>query len=71
MSDADSGEAIPYLVKGVAEEKTNASAWLALGIAYQNVGRDAEAKGPYREFLKLRPQGAQADEVRQALKFIP
>jgi hypothetical protein len=71
MSDADYQEAIPYLKQGVADEPSNASAWLALGIAYQNLGRDAEAKPPYQEFLKLKPSGSQADEVRQALKFLP
>ena len=45
----------------------NAQAWLALGMAFQNIGRDAEAKAPYGEYLKLRPTGATADEVRAAL----
>jgi cobalamin-dependent methionine synthase I len=71
MSDASFKEAIGYLKDGVQADPKNSQAWLALGIAYQNLGRDAEAKQPYKEFLKLRPSGSQADEVRAALKAIP
>jgi CheY-like chemotaxis protein len=71
MSDMGYKEAIPYLKDAVKDDATNAPAWLALGIAYQNLGQDAAAKQPYREFLKLRPKGAQADEVRAALQAIP
>ena len=71
MSDMGYREAVPYLRDGVKADAKNASAWLALGIALQNLGKDAEAKGPYKEFLKLKPTGAQADEVRQALQMIP
>jgi Flp pilus assembly protein TadD len=71
MSDMGYKEAIPYLKDAVKDDSTNAPAWLALGIAYQNLGQDTAAKQPYREFLKLRPKGAQADEVRAALQAIP
>ncbi|MDP3157629.1 MAG: response regulator [Archangium sp.] len=71
MSDMGYKEAIPYLKDAVKDDATNAQAWLALGIAFQNLGRDAEAKTPYREFLKLKPRGSQADEVRAALAGIP
>ncbi len=71
MSDMGYKEAIPYLKDAVKDDATNSQAWLALGIAFQNLGRDAEAKTPYREFLKLKPRGSQADEVRAALAGIP
>lgn len=71
MSDMGFKEAIPYLKDGVKNDPRNHRAWLALGIAFQNLGRDNEAKTPYREFLKLKPSGAQADEVRAALQAIP
>lgn len=71
MSDSSFREAVPYLKDGVREDPKNAQAWLALGIALQNLGRDGEAKQPYREFLKLKPSGSQADEVRAALQAIP
>ncbi len=71
MSDLGFKEAIPFLKDGLKADPKNARAWLALGIALQNLGRDAEAKGPYREFLKLKPTGSQADEVRAALQAIP
>ena len=71
MSDLGYKEAIPYLKDAVKEDPSSHQAWLALGIAFQNLGRDAEAKGPYKEFLKLKPRGSQADEVRAALQAIP
>ncbi len=71
MSDSSFKEAVPYLKDGVKEDPKNAQAWLALGIAQQNLGRDSEAKQPYREYLKLKPSGSQADEVRAALQAIP
>ncbi len=71
MSDLGYKEAIPYLRDAVKQDASNSQAWLALGIAFQNLGRDAEAKIPYREFLKLKPRGSQADEVRAALAGIP
>lgn len=71
MSDVTSNEAIGYLKEGVQADPQNAAAWLALGIGLQNVGRDAEAKAPYREFLKLKPTGPQAQEVREVLRTIP
>lgn len=64
-------EAIPHLKEATKVDPANARAWLALGIALQNLGRDAEAKAPYRKFLELTPTGSQADEVRAALKAIP
>jgi CheY-like chemotaxis protein len=70
-TNANFKEAIPYLRDGVKADPTNARAWLALGLALQNLGRDVEAKAPYREFLKLKPKGSQADEVRAALQGIP
>ncbi|MBL8914114.1 MAG: response regulator [Archangium sp.] len=71
MSDIGFKEAIPYLKDAVKNDPKNSRAWLALGIAYQNLGQDGAAKAPYREFLKLKPSGAQADEVRAALQAIP
>ncbi len=69
-SETETGyhEAIPYLIEGLKDEPKNAQAWLALGIAYQNLGRPEESKGPYREYLKLRPTGPQSDEIRNALR---
>ncbi len=71
MSDMGYKEAIPYLKDAVKDDPANSRAWLALGIAFQNLGRDGEAKAPYREFLKLDPKSPQASEVRAALQAIP
>ncbi|MBL8918537.1 MAG: response regulator [Myxococcaceae bacterium] len=71
FSETGFREAIPHLKEATKVDPSNARAWLALGIALQNLGRDAEAKQPYRKFLELNPKGAQADEVRMALQAIP
>ena len=67
MSETGFKEAVPLLQDGVKTERANAQAWLALGMAFQNLGNDREAKGPYQKYLKLKPNGAMADEVRAAL----
>jgi Flp pilus assembly protein TadD len=71
FSETGFKEAIPHLKEATKADAGNARAWLALGIALQNLGRDAEAKAPYRKFLELSPKGPQADEVRMALQAIP
>lgn len=71
FSETGFKEAIPHLKEATKADPANARAWLALGLALQNVGRDAEAKAPYRKFLELNPKGEQADQVRLALQMIP
>lgn len=70
-SDTAYREAIPYLREALKVDSGNAEAWLALGSALQNIGKDAEAKLPYTEYLKLKPDGRNADDVRSALQRIP
>jgi hypothetical protein len=70
MNDSNYKEAVPLLQEGVKTDRTNAHAWLALGVAYSNLGRDKESKEPYSEYLKLKPTGPTADEVRSVLKSI-
>lgn len=67
MSETSFKDAVPLLKDAVKVDPKNAQAWLALGLAFQNIGRDAEAKGPYSEYLKLKPRGTTSDEVRAAL----
>lgn len=67
MSESGYREAVPLLKEAVKSEPKNAQAWLALGMAFQNIGKDESARGPYVEYLKLRPSGATSDEVRAAL----
>jgi Flp pilus assembly protein TadD len=71
FSDTGYNQAIPYLKETVRNDPGNAQAWLALGMAYQNVERPAEAKGPYQQYLRLKPNGAMADEVRKTLQAMP
>jgi Flp pilus assembly protein TadD len=68
LSDGNSKEALAYLQEAVARDGDHSQAWLALGIAFQNLGRDAEARAPYEQFLRLRPSGNDANEVRAALR---
>jgi len=68
LSDRGYREAVPLLKESVKTDPLNAQAWLALGLAFQNMGRNNEAKAPYNTYLKLKPTGAMADEVRAALE---
>ncbi len=70
-SNAQFREAIPHLKEATKLDPANARAWLALGITLQNLGRDAEAKAPYKKFLELSPNSPQAADVRMALQAIP
>jgi CheY-like chemotaxis protein len=71
FSETGFREAVGHLREATKADPTNARAHLALGIALQNLGRDGEARGPYRKFLELNPKGPQAEEVRAALRAIP
>jgi CheY-like chemotaxis protein len=67
LSDTGYRDAVPLLKESVKIEPSNAQAWLALGMAFQNMGRNNEARTPYLEYLKLKPNGSMADEVRASL----
>jgi CheY-like chemotaxis protein/TolA-binding protein len=71
MSDQGYKEAVPYLKDAVKDDPENASAWMALGVALYNLGREREAKVPFQEFLKLKPNAPEARDVRETLKMIP
>ncbi|MHB8877404.1 MAG: response regulator [Myxococcaceae bacterium] len=68
MSDMGYREAVNLLVVAVKADDKNAQAWLALGMAYQNTGRDGLAWGPYKKYLFLAPTGPSAGEIRAMLK---
>ncbi len=67
LSDTGYRDAVPLLKESVAADAANPQAWLALGMAFQNMGRTNEARAPYQQYLKLKPTGSMADEVRAAL----
>lgn len=71
MSDRDFSEGTRLLKAVVAADPNDADAWLALGIGYQNLRRDAEAVVPYKQYLKLKPNGQSAPDVRESLKSLP
>ncbi len=68
MSDSSYRDAIPLLQEAAKSDPKNAQVWLALGLALQNSNREREAKGPYTEYLRLKPTGQTADEIRAALE---
>jgi CheY-like chemotaxis protein/Flp pilus assembly protein TadD len=67
MSETNFKEALPLLEEAVKSVRGNPDVWLALGMAYQNVGRMAQSRKPFEEYLKLKPRGATSDEVRAIL----
>jgi tetratricopeptide (TPR) repeat protein len=55
-------------LKEAVELKPDAApAYIGLGQAQQKLGKTADARQNYEEFLKLAPDGADADKVRKAL----
>ena len=66
-SDTSYRKAIPLLLRGTQDEPDNERYWLALGIAYQNANQSANARKAYKTYLKLKPEGASAREVRSIL----
>jgi CheY-like chemotaxis protein len=70
MTDQGYKEALPYLQDAVEDDPNNPSAWLALGLAYYNLGRPKDARGAFEQFLKLKPDGPEARDVRDTLKLI-
>lgn len=68
MSDTSYKEAVRLLEEVVRVDSNNARAWLSLGMAYQNVGRDNLAWEPYRKYLDLEPNGESAGEIRAMLQ---
>ncbi len=61
-------EAVKLLAEAVKVDGKNPRAWLSLGMAYQMLGKDNQAVGPYRQYLALEPSGPFAADVRSALK---
>jgi hypothetical protein len=70
MADVGYAEAVPYLRAAVKADPKNALAWLALGIAADNLGRNADAKDAWQTYLTLVPTGLKANEVREALRLM-
>ncbi|AKF80848.1 tyrosine-protein kinase [Myxococcus fulvus 124B02] len=63
-------EATRLLADVVRDDEKNARAWLSLGMAYQSLGKNAEAARAYSQYLKLEPSGPSANEVRAMLKSL-
>jgi outer membrane biosynthesis protein TonB len=68
MSDTSYKEAVKLLEEGVQGDEKNAKAWLSLGMAYQNTGRNNAAWVAYKKYLLLEPQGSSAREIRAMLR---
>ena len=62
------GEAITALQEFTARNPKEPDAFLQLGQLAQQAGRTPLARLSYQAYLRLNPQGATPDSVRQALK---
>jgi len=62
------GEALRALDRAVELDGSNQAAWLALGEVHLSRGERGEARTAYRNYLRVAPGGAHADEVRQVLE---
>ncbi len=68
MSDTSYKEAVRLLEDAVKADEANPRAWLSLGMAYQNTGKESQAFVAYKKYLLLDPSGASAEEIRSMLK---
>jgi CheY-like chemotaxis protein/Flp pilus assembly protein TadD len=68
LVDTSPKDSVPYLERGLAKDPKNARALVALGTAYQSLGRNADAVRAYEKYLALDPSGDFASEVRVILK---
>ncbi len=59
-----------YLQKTLAADPHRKEAHLNIGDLYMKLGKPAEAKPHYEEFLKLMPNYSRADEIRKILQGI-
>jgi Flp pilus assembly protein TadD len=60
-------EAVALLEDASHADGQNSRLWLALGMAYQFVGKKGDAMGAYRKYLELDPSGVSAKDVRALL----
>ena len=61
-------EAVDLLEQAVSMQKSNAKAWLALGMAFQFTAQEKKAAEAYKEYLYLEPAGASSADIRAMLK---
>jgi tetratricopeptide (TPR) repeat protein len=62
-------EAVDLLEQAVSMQKSNAKAWLALGMAFQFTAQEKKAAEAYKEYLYLEPAGASSADIRAMLKL--
>jgi tetratricopeptide (TPR) repeat protein len=63
----DAQSALGTIERALQLDARYAPAWRGKGMILDNLGHTREAAEAYREFLKLRPSGEQADAIRKRL----
>jgi tetratricopeptide (TPR) repeat protein len=61
-------DAIVYFGKAIALDAAYADGYFRRGLAYVQLGKNAEAKADLSKFLELKPEGAEADLARKAVQ---
>jgi pSer/pThr/pTyr-binding forkhead associated (FHA) protein len=68
LSQGKNQAAVDALLRCVAQDKTFARCYRALGIAYAKMGNGPKAVRYYRQYLKVDPQAKDASSVKQLLQ---
>jgi len=63
-------EALKYYKRAVTLKPDFTDALYELGLTYLALGRNAEAAGPFEDYLKADPDSGRADQVRKFLEFL-
>jgi serine/threonine-protein kinase len=62
--------AVELLRRATQVDPSHAAAWRGLALALERDGEKKEAIAAYRQALRIEPQGAQADKVRERIKAL-
>ncbi len=61
-------EAIPYFLRSIELDPTDAQSYYDLGLCYYAMGKRDDMVQPLERFLRLEPEGARAADVRSLLR---
>jgi Tfp pilus assembly protein PilF len=70
MLQGQLGSALTLFRQAAAADRDNAAAWRGQGLVLQQLGRKDAATKAYREFLRLEPDGPQANAIRERLRAL-
>ena len=70
MNKKRTADAVTYLTKAVAIDPADPDLYYYRGLAYMQEKKNAEAKADLKKYLELKPDGAEAKDVREILQAL-